>query len=391
MTYRIGIAGAGMGGLAAASLLSKQGHEVEVLDQFDTPRPLGSGLVVQPVGQVALDACGALDAALAHGAQLSRMLGHEADSKRTVLDVEYGKSKAGRFGLAIHRSALFQALMDAALRNGAQLVTGAKVTGASNRFLLTEGSSHGPYDLVIDASGVNSPLSPMKTKSLPYGAIWGTVDWPDTDLPLTELRQRYRKASHMVGVLPIGTMPNENTRKAAIFWSLPSDGYAGWLDKGLDHWRKEAAALWPDFAPFAKQITSPEQMTMARYAHGSLGYPVTNDVIHIGDSAHRASPQLGQGANMALLDALAVAAAVDQVALPEVARAYVMARRWHVRIYQWFSAAFTPQYQSDSHFLPFLRDRVLFPMSQTPPLPRVLSSLACGALLPPLASLEYRH
>ena len=58
-----------------------------------------------------------------------------------------------------------------------------------------------------------------------------------------------------------------------------------------------------------------------------------------------------------------------------------------MRAYHTFSAFFTPQYQSDSRALPWLRDRVLFPASQVAPVPRVLLALVCGRLLSPLASL----
>ena len=61
---------------------------------------------------------------------------------------------------------------------------------------------------------------------------------------------------------------------------------------------------------------------------------------------------------------------------------YAKARRWHVRAYQWMSWAFTPQYQSDSRWLPVVRDRVLFPLSMLPPVRRILSHLVCGTLLP---------
>ena len=39
---QISIAGAGIGGLAAAALLAAQGHAVTVFDPFDAPRPVGS-------------------------------------------------------------------------------------------------------------------------------------------------------------------------------------------------------------------------------------------------------------------------------------------------------------------------------------------------------------
>ena len=390
-SLKIGVVGAGIGGLAAAALLADRGHRVSLLDQFDTPKPLGSGLVIQPVGQDVLDRVGAGDAARAKGATITRMLGHEADRGRHVLNVWYDRKGKGRSGLAIHRASLFAALFDAVNAREIDLRTEARVTGTRFGMIDTaDGRSHGPFDLVVDAAGANSPLSPLQSTPLPYGAIWGTVNWPETDLPRDELRQCYRRADRMMGVLPIGTLPGDATPKAAIFWSLPREAHDKWRCGGVARWREEALALWPAFAPFAAQITDPDQMTMARYGHGTLQRPYAPGLVHIGDAAHRASPQLGQGANMALLDALALAKALD-VAEGEAALAlYAKARRWHVRIYQGMSAAFTPQYQSDSRWLPVLRDRILYPLSQVPPGPSVLSAIVRGSMLPPLGRLTHR-
>jgi 2-polyprenyl-6-methoxyphenol hydroxylase-like FAD-dependent oxidoreductase len=384
----IAIAGAGIGGLAAATALAQAGERVVIYDQFDQPRPVGSGLVIQPVGLNVLHQLGAGAAALAMGTRIHRMLGHEARGGHRVLDVHYDRPGGARFGLGIHRAALFQILLDAAIRAGAELVTGHRVTGQQNRRLSFTGRPDaGPFRMIIDASGAASPLSQMRARSLGYGALWATVDWPQTDLPRDELRQIYRRASHMLGVLPVGTLPGSPAQKAAIFWSLPAASYQDWCEGGLAQWHSQATALWPDYAAFAQQITAPEQMTMARYSHGTLRRPWGDGVVHIGDSAHRASPQLGQGANMALLDAWALVVALQE-ARGDDGRAmqlYARARRWHVRVYQAMSWAFTPQYQSDSRVLPLLRDRLFFPMSLVPPMPAILSRLVCGDLLPPSA------
>ncbi len=106
-------------------------------------------------------------------------------------------------------------------------------------------------------------------------------------------------------------------------------------------------------------------MTQARYAHGTLRRPLAPGLVHIGDAAHRASPQLGQGANMALLDALALGLAL-RGPLEDAPADYAAMRRWHVLIYQGLSAAFTPMYQSGSRSLPWLRDRLLAPASTLP-------------------------
>lgn len=346
---------------------------------------MGSGLVIQPVGQEVLAQVGALEAAAAQGAWVTHMLGREVTHGRRVLDVSYGREA----GLAIHRATLFQALFQAMQRRDVTLCTGAQVTHAEAGILhLTQGQL-GPFDLIVDASGAGSVLSPLVSRPLPFGAIWGTVDWPDTALPRDQLSQRYRRADRMIGILPIGRLPGDTAFKAALFWSLPRGGHGAWLSRGLAAWHQEAQALWPDLAPFLAQITRPDQMTLAEYSHGTLSRPHGPGIVHIGDAAHRASPQLGQGANMALLDATALAAALDRhpYDLSDALRAYTFARRWHVRIYQGMSAAFTPQYQSNSRWLPVLRDRALFPLSQIPPIPKILTALVTGRMLPPLGSL----
>ncbi len=386
----IAIAGAGIGGLAAAALLAADGHNVVVFDQFAKPLPVGSGLVIQPVGQNVLAQIGALESAVTSGSRITRMLGHEADNGRRVLDVWYNRKAGQFFGLAIHRAALFGAIHDAALRAGAQIVPDAQVTAASSGLLtLAGGRQEGPFDLIVDASGASSPLSPLKARPLPYGAIWGTVDWPDTTtLQPDMLTQVYRRADRMIGAMPIGTGGMGTTKQAAIFWSLRRDAYESWQAAGLDAWKDEARALWPDIAPFLDQVTDPAQMTMARYSHGTLHRPYGDRLAIIGDAAHRASPQLGQGANMALLDALALREALRRAEGMAALKLYAKARSWHVRSYQAMSWAFTPQYQSDSRILPILRDRVLFPLAMVPPMPRFLTRLVRGDMLPPLGRLR---
>ncbi len=385
----IAIAGAGIGGLAAAALLADGGHRVTVFDRFDAPMPVGSGLVIQPVGQEVLARIGVAVEAEALGAQISRMSGHEADTGQAVLDVSYARPGRPSHGLGIHRGSLFDVLLQAVARRGIRVEPSAPVLGASGGVLtLADGRDAGPFDLIVDAAGAGSTLSPLKGRALGYGAVWGTVDWPVTDLPPTELRQCYRQANRMIGVLPIGRMPGSPTAKAAVFWSLPSGDHAAWVARGIGAWREEAIALWPAIAPFVAQIRSSEDMTMASYTHGTLGRPYSEGLVHIGDAAHRASPQLGQGANMALLDALALSEALRLADGQDALALYAQARRWHVWTYQAFSRAFTPQYQSDSRVLPWVRNRILFPLSQVPPLTSVLTSLVCGRLVPPLASLD---
>lgn len=393
----IGIAGAGIGGLTAAALLAGDGHVVRVFDQFDKPGPVGSGLVIQPVGMDVLRACGAADEVLARGAPIQHMFGDEADSRRTILSVGYGNTP-DRQGLGIHRAALFMALMDAALSAGAQIVPSSTVTGREGQNLLINGDKEGPFDLIIDALGAGSCLSPLKARPLPYGAVWATVPWPkDAPFAQDHLTQRYRKANRMLGILPVGNMrdaPAQNL--AAIFYSLPVTRIDDHFARPFKDWRTEAEALWPEFGAYLPDTLSHTDFTPAHYTHGSLRTPYTDGLVHIGDAAHRASPQLGQGANMALLDAHALQLALRgapvfaKEGVEEGLRNYAAARKYHVKLYQAFSAAFTPQYQSDSILLPIMRDHILGPLSQTWPVPAILTKLVCGDIVPPMASLMPR-
>ncbi len=390
-SMNIAIVGAGIGGLAAACLLHDAGHRIRVFDRFDAPRPVGSGLVIQPVGQDVLAQIGILDQTVARGAKVIRMFGHDADHRRPVLNVRYDPKGVGTFGLGIHRASLFDALWGAADSRDIPMVQNADVTASAGGFIdFADGNRHGPFDLIVDASGSSSKLSPLIAKPLPYGAIWGTVDWPETSLPRDELRQTYRRADRMIGVLPLGAMPGADTPKAAVFWSLPAGSYDTWREAGLSAWKNDATTLWPEIAPFLDQITDADQMTMARYTHGTLRKPYRGRVVFIGDAAHRASPQLGQGANMALLDAQALTAAITHANGQDPLALYSAARRAHVWCYQAFSRVFTPMYQSDSSILPAIRDRVMYPLSQISPTPAILTALVKGTMIPPLGSLDRR-
>ncbi|WP_424940844.1 FAD-dependent oxidoreductase [Aliiroseovarius sp. S253] len=387
---RIGIAGAGIGGLSLAILLRDAGLHPEIFERFDAPKPVGSGLVIQPVGQDILAQMGCLENVLSHGNKITRMLGKQVRSGRRVLDVSYDPKQTGAsYGLSIQRASIFDALYRGARQRAIPIHTSHAITGYADKHFVFEDRTHSDrFDLLVDASGARSKLSPLNSKHLSYGALWAKLDWDEgVGLDKTQLSQRYDGAHKMVGVMHTGVMPNEHKASAAFFWSLPADSYETWRQEGLVKWRSEALALWPEIEPFVAQIGDPDQFTMARYSHGTLRRPYREGIAFIGDAAHRASPQLGQGANMALLDAAALSWALVEFGSDKGPAAYAKARRLHVAIYQLMSWAFTPMYQSNSRILPFLRDRALFPLSQIPPVPKLLTSLVCGNMTAPIRSL----
>jgi 2-polyprenyl-6-methoxyphenol hydroxylase-like FAD-dependent oxidoreductase len=263
-------------------------------------------------------------------------------------------------------------------------------TDGDGRLVFADGMKSPQFDLVIDALGMRSPLSGAPAAPLPYGALWASLDWPpDATFDPNTLEQRYEKARRMVGVLPIGRLPKASHSQAAFFWSLRHADRAQWLARDLNDWKGEVHDLWPETAPLLAQIKSREQLVFATYAHRTLGSPLARGLVHVGDSWHCTSPQLGQGANMALLDAFGLAAMLERIgSLEEALTAYAQARTWQIRLYQAASWSFTPAYQSDSGTLALVRDWIMAPVSRLPPVPAILAGLVSGALGSPLKRIE---
>ncbi len=389
----IAIAGAGPAGLATALYLRRAGHKVTIFERFEEPKPVGSGLILQPTGLSVLADLGLLDDILALGSRIERLHGADASTGRTVLAVRYDAQPGGRFGLAVHRAALFGVLFRAAQRQGIAIETGVEIetleVGERASLVLDTGRKAGPFDLVVDASGSRSKLrrclnDPAEPRPLTYGAFWASLGWRGEGFDENALLQRYDKASVMIGVLPIGRPQLGAEKMAAFFWSLKPADVEQVRKAGLDAWKARLIALWPECEAFTSQIDSFDQLSLARYGHHTMKLPAGRRLAVIGDAAHSTSPQLGQGANMALLDAAALSHALAQAGDVEAAlEAYAKARRWHVRIFQALSLALTPFYQSDGAMLPFFRDRLVATIAKVPPLPGVLASMVAGTLVDP--------
>jgi salicylate hydroxylase len=353
-----------------------------IFDQFDKPRPIGSGLILQPTGLAVLDWLGLGDTMRGYGKRIDRLYGKAED--RVVLDVRYAALGELR-GLAVHRAGLFKVLHDALVAAGLGVTTSSKIKSLDGKHVVfDDGRRVGPFDIVIDGLGSRSPLiqyasGPDYRLSMPYGAIWASLPWPGDAFDGHALEQRYFRASKMSGVLPIGSYDATSGDQTAFFWSLKTADYANWKASGLQRWKDDVFALWPETAGLLDTISSQDQMTMASYDHHTLSLPYGANIVFIGDSAHSTSPQLGQGANMALLDVFALTNALASHDGAQSAFAtYAQARRRHVQIYQAMSLIFTPFYQSDSRLYPFLRDNLVATASRLAPIQKLLANIVAG-------------
>lgn len=392
-TADVAVAGAGPSGLALALMLARQGRRVTVYERFDKPRPVGAGFLLQPTGLAVLDALGLTGEVEKLAQPVERLFGRAHPSGRVVLDVRYADLAHPRPALGVHRAALFHVLHRAAVKAGVRFETGWPVRAASDgRLRRQDGLMSPAYDLVVDAMGARSLVAHrMLTRvgrrrlDLAFGALWATTPWPaDPHFDPAALQQVYRRADTMIGVLPVGRRPREKAPLATFFWSLKHADYDRWRAQGLDAWKAQVLQFWPETEPLLAAITDADQLTFARYGHHTLRTPVERRLAVIGDAAHSTSPQLGQGVNMGLLDAFALAQALETHAeLDAALRAYAADRRWHLRLYQALSLVFTPFYQADGRLLPLVRDHVLGRVARLPGAARLLSATVSGLLLDP--------
>lgn len=370
---RIGIIGCGVAGQAAAIGLVAAGHAVTVFERFATARPLGAGLLLQPSGLAALEGLGLREAAERWGAQVHALDGRIVSGRR-VLDLSYPPDE---HGLGIHRGALFHLLHQALLASGAELHLDFEVTAIEGferpMAVARTGERQGPFDLLIDCAGAHDRLRDglglrVRAPLYPWGALWTTC--PDRDGRFAgALHQMYDRAHTMMGILPIGHAPGAASDEmlVAFFWSLRLREFEAQRDAGLDVLKRRALDAWPEAEPIVREIARFEDLSLASYRDVGLRRWRKGRVLVIGDAAHGTSPQLGQGANLALIDAVMLAHALKEDSDTDHALArFERERRPHVDFYRLASRALTPMFQSDGRVLPWVRDSFLAHANRLP-------------------------
>lgn len=376
---RIGVVGAGTGGLAAAAFLARDGHRVSLLERFAAPRPIGAGLLLQPTGLACLAQLGLDDRALELGAVVHDIDGRTARG-RSILAIDYRRLRPHMFGLGIHRASLFALLHDEVRRLAVPITTEVEALRvechARGRTIVVDrkGNHHGPFDLVIDASGMRSALrravgGRIRDRPFTYGAIWAALPMTESWPHRSTLAQRYERAQVMIGMLPVGRRPDDPTPRVAFFWSLRADSHVAWMASGLDPWKARVTSLWPELAPILAAVRAPEDLSFVSYSDVVVARPYCADLglTIIGDGAHGTSPQLGQGANLALIDAMTLADTLrTEASVGAALAAYHKRRRRHVAFYQIASRWLTPFFQSDSRLAAMFRDSTFGIASRLP-------------------------
>ncbi|MGD9790607.1 MAG: FAD-dependent oxidoreductase [Phycisphaerales bacterium] len=408
------VVGCGTAGPAAAALLARAGWRVVLFERAPELAPVGAGLLLQPVGLRVLEEIGVLNETLALGSRVDRLRGRTI-SGRPVLDVSYGEIGEDIFGLGVQRSMLLRQLLTAAKREGVEVRLGVDVERIeeSPRPRIMERAStdgrrsrsHGPFDLVILGSGARSQLrshvSPLSLERLyPWGALWMTADLEPHELRKTRgrhdssgpvtgcvLEQVYDSTTSMIGFLPSGRTQHGEPVRVSVFWSVRVSEIDRVRERSIEAWRHEASELCRavlgttiDVDRVVGQCATGADLIPATYMDVVCDRLVRGRVVLLGDAGHAMSPQLGLGANLALLDASILARILDQQR--DIDRALVAfeheVRGTH-QYYGMVSRLLTPVFQSDEPVVGFIRDLAYHVFGRVPPIRREMLRALVGA------------
>ncbi|HEV8281806.1 MAG TPA: NAD(P)/FAD-dependent oxidoreductase [Candidatus Limnocylindrales bacterium] len=377
---RIAIVGFGIGGAALSVALARDGHHVAVYERAPDPGPVGAGFLLQPSGQAVLDDLRMLDE-VAAGAWPIRAFHADSAPGRTLSELRYDRRDPTGHALGVSRGRLFMTLMAAANKAGVRLESGVEVVDAVLRDgailpVAATGEELDPADILVGADGMRSAVRRVVDPGArlflsPFAALWGlgTTDGSCEH----RLLQQARGVGLLAGLLPVGE------REAAVFWGLRVRDLDTLRAAGFDQLVEHASTVLPAARPVLESIGSFDRLLLARYGHANVVRTYTERIVLIGDAAHPSPPHLGQGANLALLDAAALAEAIRSERLPLAAfERWQRRRRWQNARYEILSRALSPFFQSSLAWLGAARDIGLPIMGSIRPLRAFMEHVLAG-------------
>ena len=352
---RVLVVGGGIAGLALAPMLARTGVAVEVIEREPAWRHAGTGIYLPGNAVRALGVLG-LEAAVASRAveiARQRFCDHRG---RLLFEVDVAELWAAVGPcLAVHRAELHALLREAAddvpIRIGLAVERLAQRDGiVSVEF--SDGTS-GEYDLVVGADGIHSAVRRLTFEPTAMPRPVGQVGW-----------------RFLAPRPPTVTTWSVMLGRGTAFLTLPLVGdrvycYCDVVSPPDDDAPERGPAerlreLFSDFAEPATTLLA--GLDAAADIHVSTIEEVALDgwarehVVLIGDAAHATSPNMAEGAAMALEDALVLADCLRRIpAIPDAIAAYQARRQPRT---EWVRAQ-THRRDHTRYLPPTIRDNVL--------------------------------
>jgi salicylate hydroxylase len=326
----IGIAGGGIGGLAAAIALLRAGHDVVVFEQAKAFMRVGADINLTPNAVRAVDGLGVQAAVRRTAARpthrISRMWDTGEETSRLPMSDE-AERKYGAPQLTIHRADLLAALTEAFPAERIQLAKRAEFIQADDDGVdigFTDGT-RARVGALIGADGIHSvvrtamfgPESPRFTGIVAYRAVV-----PAERLAGVPNLQAFTKWWGPNPYSQIVTFPLNLGRDIFIFATTPQDTWhlESWTTNGSV---EELREQYADFHPDARALLAgcDEVLKTALYERDPMPAWSRGRMSLLGDAAHPMLPFMAQGAGMAIEDAVVLARHLEGVPMSDVAAA----------------------------------------------------------------------
>ncbi|MER6628179.1 FAD-dependent monooxygenase [Streptomyces sp. NPDC000987] len=307
------VIGGGIGGLAAGIALTRRGWQVKVLERAATFDEVGAGLSLWPNGVRALDALGVGDQ-VREQALVETEAGIRNTSGRWLSRTDT-QELARRFGpvVMVHRARLLD-ILRSALPAGA-LCANAGVTGVGlgeRRAEVEHGTGVSQADLLVAADGIDSTVRRSLWPQAPAPRYAGYTAWRlvvDTGRRLSAGGESWGRGER-VGIAPL--------TDGRTYLFCVANAPEGQRNSGseLAEIRRRFGG-WHD--PIPQLLAAADENAVMRHDIRELpplASFVTGRAVLLGDAAHAMTPNMGQGANQALEDAVTLAVLLD--AYPDV-------------------------------------------------------------------------